>query len=127
MIYFAFLASHRVSQPLRRLGMIVSSLSLGGEPMTEELGDLKSRRDEIGRLASLFEELSTRLDQSFDYLSASIEEKETLLKELNHRVKNNLQIISSLVSTTASTCREEEDALRAGMPSGEDTGPGLRP
>lgn len=66
--------------------------------------------DTDGRIIGAVETLED-ITQQVEYkekLESSLEEKEILLKEIHHRVKNNLQIISSLISLQSNRVDDEE-------------------
>jgi len=100
---------------LRRLGLAVD-VWRSGEPF-DARPFRKAHRD-VRRLAASFKRATLALDRHETRLQAAITEQDLLMQEIHHRVKNNLQIVASLLNLQASRIRLPE--ARAEFQSARD-------
>ncbi len=106
----SYVVAQNLARPIRSLA--AATRRVGEGDFDTLVGS--NRRDEIGRLAGDFDTMILRLRDAREAAaksSASASENEALLKEVHHRVKNNLQIVSSLMSLQANASANEEAAM----------------
>ncbi|MEY4704219.1 MAG: hypothetical protein RL042_415, partial [Nitrospirota bacterium] len=94
----------------RKMGMLgaVSGVRSNGQEFPIEASVSQTQTDGHRLYTVILRDITER-KQAEQRLEASLHEKETLLREVHHRVKNNLQIISSLLHFQAKKAQQEQE------------------
>ena len=91
-----FLVSRFLIRPLRRMQQAVGAYDPGAAPLV--LPDRLGSAVEIRDLGQSFARAVERIERSEHQMADALEGQRKLVREVHHRVKNNLQVIASLLN-----------------------------
>jgi two-component system, sensor histidine kinase PdtaS len=95
-------------RPLRRLEMVISAYKPGDPGV--DLPATNSPAQEIGALGEAFGRVTQTVARHEADLEASVVRQTRLVREVHHRVKNNLQVVASLLNLHSRGSRNEDVA-----------------
>ncbi len=99
-------AEKLVVQHIRKLTHAITSFA-GGSRMVGDL-NLRSAPSEISEAGETFERMADSILRDEAELEDIVHQKEVLLREVHHRVKNNLQLIASIMNMQSRQARTPE-------------------
>jgi two-component sensor histidine kinase len=85
----------------RHVAALVRTARRYGRAQFDAEPKLAGAPSELGELASALIRMARRVQEREAELQRSVEQKDMLLREIHHRVKNNLQIVTSLLNLRA--------------------------
>lgn len=95
-----------VNRHIRQLNRSIKSFAGGNRMMTDV--DVAGAPLEIREIAAAFEQMTDSVMRDEAELEDTLHQKEVLLREVHHRVKNNLQMIASIMNMHARKARTTE-------------------
>lgn len=98
-----------VARPLSAVEASARNLARGGEDIAEPPA-LKNAPEEIRSLRRTLAAMAKTLRGREQRLVEALAEERALLREVHHRVKNNLQMVASLLNIQARNARDESEA-----------------
>lgn len=91
-----------------------TAISFSKGNMERRIGELDNAPEQIVAVARTFDVMADRISERDQSLSSALREKEILIREVHHRVKNNLQIVISLINIQSRRLKSKEAVTALG-------------